>query len=177
MSRECTQAARPRPCNVCGATDHRSTPRLPLQSIPCFLAPSPFSNHFRASHRHQHPPQRAHLPCHTVLPLSTAWPPSEGLQQQAVAQGHVLALLANRHVRMRASGSSSLTMAAGTRLGTAFAPKFSRSRHHPIASHVSIAASQVFRLETCAPPCLSLHLTPVLCPSAPQATPRTGPNP
>jgi hypothetical protein len=40
MSRECTQAARPRPCNVCGATDHRSTPRLPLQSIHPSLPPA-----------------------------------------------------------------------------------------------------------------------------------------
>ena len=76
MSRECVQAARPRPCNVCGASDHRcDETRREFPAAPSRVAT-----------------QCALLPQHALLSLPPARPPCERLQRQTLPQGHVLAL-------------------------------------------------------------------------------------
>lgn len=93
MSRECVQVAKPRPCNICGATDHRFT-HLKIDST------SKSFHHFKTplailSHSSQ-------CPClsqYALFSLSLAGPSGKRLRQQAMAKRYVLALLSDRQVR------------------------------------------------------------------------------
>jgi hypothetical protein len=90
--------------------------------------------------------QRPHLPQHALFSLPLAGPSGERLQQQAVAERHVLALPALRQVQTnlaRWPASSDSYFCAATHRGSAIALKCFRSPQRPTPSRALTAASRV----------------------------------